>query len=407
VRRTGRGGDGLDAAALVEVRAALMAGAAPSGALTAGAGEALPGVARALRLGTPLSRVAAEGLGGAQRRAQLLVRALAVAETAGAGAVEAVDQAARSAREEREIARLLSARTAQARGTAVLLTLMPAALALLLTLVGADPLTYYATPIGWATGSVAVALAAGGLWCARRLIAHAEGAPRRADPLMAPARPRQPWRVALLVPPAVVLGAAVGGMAAAVAAAVAAGAVALRRPRRPVARGAGAPADGGGPSASGLPSAGSPSAELSRDDGGAAETVDLVAVGLRAGLAPIGALETAAAFAPAAGREPLTGAARRMRAGRGVDEALAHTGLAELGRVLAATDRWGAPADAALAGLADELRAQRRAAAEIAAERAQLALVFPTTLLTLPAFALAVVPPLVARAFAEGFLAPL
>lgn len=362
--RAGRGGwrrcraapATLDAAVLVEVRAALLAGAGPSGALATGAARALPELARALRLGTPLARLAAEHPTG-EARADLLVRALAVAETAGAGAVDAVDQAARSAREERAVARLLRARTAQARATAVLLTVMPAVLALVLTVVGADPLAYYATPFGWATGSLAVGLAAAGLWCARRLVGRAEAAAARADPLVpAPSLVRHSLRLS---------GASVGST--------------REGARR------------GGPT----------------EDGGAAEAVDLVAVGLRAGLPPTGALAAVAPLAPSRARAPLAAAARRLQAGRPVDEALAGTGLAELGRVLAASDRWGAPAEEALAGLADELRADRRAAAELAAERAQLALVFPTTLLTLPAFALAVVPPLVWTAFADGVIAPM
>jgi len=67
--------------------------------------------------------------------------------------------------------------------------------------------------------------------------------------------------------------------------------------------------------------------------------------------------------------------------------------------VLAATERWGAPAEPALRRLAADLRADRRAAAEEAAERAQLALVFPTTLLTLPAFTVGAVPPMLWSAF--------
>ncbi|MBA2316164.1 MAG: hypothetical protein H0V93_00005, partial [Euzebyales bacterium] len=70
--------------------------------------------------------------------------------------------------------------------------------------------------------------------------------------------------------------------------------------------------------------------------------------------------------------------------------------------VLAATHRWGAPAAPALRHLAAELRADRRAAVAAAAERTQLHLIFPTTMLMLPAFALAVVTPLVWTAFAGG-----
>ncbi len=107
-----------------------------------------------------------------------------------------------------------------------------------------------------------------------------------------------------------------------------------------------------------------------------------------------GALATVAPLAPPPARPLLADAARRMAAGDSVDTALAGTGLADLGALLAVTERWGAPAAVALRRLAAELRADRRAAAEEAAERLQLALVFPTTLLTLPAFVLGVVPPL-------------
>jgi Flp pilus assembly protein TadB len=130
------------------------------------------------------------------------------------------------------------------------------------------------------------------------------------------------------------------------------------------------------------------------DPMGATETVELVAVALAAGLSPGAALAAVAPLAPPGAREPLAVAARRVRGGWTPGEALAGTGLQPLGEVLEATQRWGAPAQQALGALAADLRAQRRAAAEEAAERVQLLLVFPTTLLTLPAFVLGVVPPL-------------
>lgn len=128
--------------------------------------------------------------------------------------------------------------------------------------------------------------------------------------------------------------------------------------------------------------------------GGGAETVLLVAVALEAGMGPLTAVDEVAELAPAAAQSVLRAAAARMAAGQTAREAFAETPLAPLGAVITATHRWGAPAAPALHDLAEQLRDDRRTAAEIAGERLQLALVFPTTLLTLPAFVLGVVPPL-------------
>jgi len=106
-----------------------------------------------------------------------------------------------------------------------------------------------------------------------------------------------------------------------------------------------------------------------------------------------------APLAPPAARDPLERGAHRLRGGWQPDDAFADGGLSSLGAVLGASERWGAPAEPALHRLAAELRSARRAAAEEAAERTQLALVFPTTLLTLPAFTVGVVPPLLWSAF--------
>jgi Flp pilus assembly protein TadB len=96
----------------------------------------------------------------------------------------------------------------------------------------------------------------------------------------------------------------------------------------------------------------------------------------------------------------LRGIARRLRSGCGIAEAFVDTGLSEVGAVLEITERWGVAATGPLHLLVESVRARQRGAAETAAERVQLALVFPTTLLTLPAFVLAVVPPLVWTALA-------
>lgn len=129
--------------------------------------------------------------------------------------------------------------------------------------------------------------------------------------------------------------------------------------------------------------------------GGAAETAELVAIGLAAGLSVEEVLDGLTRFGPPAARPVLARACRRLAAGWPLDEALGDGPLASVGQALDAARRWGSPAEPGLRALAASLRADRRAAADEAAEHAELRLVFPTTLLTLPSFLLAVVPPLV------------
>lgn len=66
---------------------------------------------------------------------------------------------------------------------------------------------------------------------------------------------------------------------------------------------------------------------------------------------------------------------------------------------LAASERYGAPLDEALAVLATDLRADRRRRAEEAARRVPVQLLFPLVVCVLPAFALLTVAPLLAGAF--------
>lgn len=382
----------LDPVVLAEVRAALAAGASPSAALLAatdhaeasprGTGPAgdggpagLAATANAVRAGRPLAHAAASVDTG-DPATDLLVRALGVAERTGAGSALAVDQALGAARDEAATARLLRARTAQARGTAVILTVLPLVTWTLLVGLDRGTLAFYATPAGLVTGLAAVALAAAGQVWARRLIRAAGRAAAAADPL-APATPRPALGRAATIGVAALVVVGVGlGPAAGVVAAGGVAAVAARRR--------------------------SPQARTSRvgEAGGAAEAVELVAVALAAGLSPHGAVAVAGRLAPPPARPVLLAGARRMETGWGAGEAFAGTGLAALGSALAVSARWGAPAEDALRGLAADLRAERRAAAERAAERTQLSLVFPTTLLTLPAFVLGVVPPLLWTAFA-------
>lgn len=383
----------LDPALVAEVRAALSAGASPSAALLAAADRARPvgsdtpsagredgraglqALANAVRAGRPLADAAASVDTG-DPAADLLVRALGVAERTGAGSALAVDQALAAARDEAATARLLRARTAQARGTAIILTLLPLVTWLLLVGLDRGTLAFYATPTGVLTGSAALTLAAAGQWWARRLIRAAGRAAAAADPL-APAKPRPALEraAALGAVTLVVVGV---GLGPATAVLTASGVAVIAGRRR----------SSGGP------------AGADSKAGGAAEAVELVAVALAAGLPPYGAVAVAGRLAPAKARPVLVAGARRMRTGWGAGDAFAGTGLAALGSALAVSARWGAPAEEALRGLAADLRAERRAAVEQAAERTQLSLVFPTTLLTLPAFVLGVVPPLLWTAFA-------
>jgi tight adherence protein B len=302
----------LDITMLAGMRAALSAGASPSTALAECAGEGvLSPVVRAVRVGQPLAEAAATTNTG-DPAADLLIRALGVADQAGAGAVSAVERALDSVRDEAALRRLLRVRTAQARGAARVLTALPLLLWALLVLLDRQVLSFYATAPGALTGLLALTLIAAGRAWSQRIVAAAEKAAAHADPC----------------------------------------------------------------------------------GGGTAETIDLVAVAMAGGLSPPAALHTVAALAPPPTRHILARARRRLATGSTPDAAFAGTGLAALGDVLATVERWGAPSGPILARLAADLRAEIRAAAEEAGERTELRLVFPTTLLTLPAFVLGIVPPL-------------
>lgn len=316
-------GTALEACVLVGLRAALSAGASPATALGECAGEGiLAPVARAARLGQPLAQVAGDVDTG-DPAADLLVRALGVAERAGAGALTGVEQALGSIREAAALRRLLRVRTAQARGTALVLAVLPCLLWALLVLLDPQALSFYATVPGMVTGGLAVALVVASHRWSRRIVGAAGRAASDADPLAGDSR-----------------------------------------------------------------------------SGGAAETIELVAVALAGGLSPALAVATVAPLAPPAARPVLAAAGRRLSGGWAAEAAFAGTPLASLGAALAAAERWGAPAGPALRRLAADLRADARAAAEEAAAKVELQLVFPTTLLTLPAFVLGAVPPLLWAALA-------
>ena len=142
-------------------------------------------------------------------------------------------------------------------------------------------------------------------------------------------------------------------------------------------------------------------------EAGVPDLVDLLVLAVGAGCnVP---LALAAAGRRSAG--PLAVEVRRVSAeadrGRRLADALddlpvrAGEPVRALAAVLAACERYGAPALPALERLAGEVRVQRQRRAEAAARRVPVTLLFPLVLCILPAFALLTVAPLVAGALRE------
>jgi Flp pilus assembly protein TadB len=331
---------------------------------------ALASVARAVQLGQPLERAArSESSGGASGPGPLL-RALALAQRCGQGGVEAVDVALRIRHDALLDDQRLQAKSAQAAGTAKLLTLLPLAAWALLILIDPVALRFYATPLGWGCGAGTAGLAAAGQRWSRRQVAHAARAAALADPLAKAAQPFDRTRATVVALPIAVTVAVVGHPLLAVVVAAVVGARAGRAvaPTPPPCR--------------------------------SLELVALLRLVLASQTGVVAALELVADVLPPPIDAEMRRTAGRLRSGSDIEDAFAATGMAEIGAVLSITERWGVAPTASLDLLGESIRAQQQAAAEIAAERVQLALVFPTTLLTVPAFVLAVVPPLVWTALA-------
>lgn len=368
----------LDPGVLLEVRAALAGGASPAAALSV-AGEAggpLDAPVRSVRIGRQLVDVAAE-IRTQDAAADLLVQALALAERAGTGAAEAVEQALAAVRDRAEMARLLGVRTTRARGAATVMLALPVVLWVGLALMNPQVLAWVVHPVGRITTTVAAVLMGASALVNRRIVRRAADAAAAADPLRVVPRRIDRGRAVAGAVGAGVIG-LLAGPGTALVLAVIAGYLGGRVPRSERAE---------GPTI----------AELRA--GGAVETVELLGVALSAGMTPPQAVAAVTPLAPPAAQAPLAQARRRLDAGLDASAAFADSGLAAVGRTVAVAQRWGAPAVGPLRELATELRADRRAAVERTAERIELSLVFPTTLLALPGFALGVVPPLLWTAF--------
>jgi hypothetical protein len=355
---------------LLRVRAALAVGVPPAEAFTTVTAAGLAGTVRAVRLGEPLAAVARATRADGPDGAGPLLRALALAERCGQGGVTAIDMALEARQDALVDQQRLAAKSAQAMGTAKLLTVLPLAAWALLIILDRSALGFYASPIGWGCAAGTVVLAAAGHRWARRLVATATAAAEVADPLARPAEPFDRARAAVAAVPVVVA----VWLVAHPLIAVVAGAIVAARAGRPAA----------------------PQPPPCRS----IEVLHLLRMTLAAETGVVAAVEHVAEVVAPPVDALLRDVAGRLRSGTPIEEAFAGTALAEVGAVLGITERWGVAATAPLALLIASVRARQRGAAEAAAERVQLALVFPTTLLTLPAFVLAVVPPLVWTALA-------
>jgi pilus assembly protein TadC len=135
-------------------------------------------------------------------------------------------------------------------------------------------------------------------------------------------------------------------------------------------------------------------------------TLDLLAVAVEAGCTPYLAVDLAQRWAPPAMSSRLGEVREACALGATLGDALADLGaraprLRPLSDALLASDRLGAPVGPALAGLADEQRAELRRRAEAHARRVPVRLLFPLVFAVLPAFGLLTVVPTLLAGFAR------
>jgi tight adherence protein C len=132
------------------------------------------------------------------------------------------------------------------------------------------------------------------------------------------------------------------------------------------------------------------------------EVVDLLVLGLSAGLSVPKAIAAVAELATGVVPTSLRHALGRVEMGERLADALESLpslegeALRPLVRSLAGSERYGVPLLPALERLAADVRAQRRRQAEVMARRLPVKLLFPLVLCILPAFALLTVVPVVA-----------
>jgi pilus assembly protein TadC len=130
---------------------------------------------------------------------------------------------------------------------------------------------------------------------------------------------------------------------------------------------------------------------------------DLLAMALAAGLTPYLALEIVSRCGPPrfAGRiRAVLGAGGRLAEALEA-EATASPPLADVVRVLVASERFGAPAAPGLSRLAADVRARARQEALARARAVPVKLLFPLVFLVLPAFVVLTVAPVLLAGFAR------
>lgn len=137
------------------------------------------------------------------------------------------------------------------------------------------------------------------------------------------------------------------------------------------------------------------------------DAVDLLVLGVHAGLSPARSVELLARSGPAATRPACAAVIHRLDRGTTFADALAELGerlgadARTVADVLATADRYGFPLAPVLDQLAAEARAARRRSAEAAARRLPVRLSFPLVVCTLPSFVLLAIAPAVVAALSS------
>ena len=140
------------------------------------------------------------------------------------------------------------------------------------------------------------------------------------------------------------------------------------------------------------------------------DAIELVVLGIRAGLLPAAALAAAEPHLPEVLRPAFAEVQARTQRGERFADALVglSDGLGDVARPmvdsLAAAERYGLPLAPVLERLADEARADRRRAADAAARQLPVRLAAPLVVCTLPSFVLLAIVPLLVGAFSSWHL---
>ncbi|MEE8601265.1 type II secretion system F family protein [Euzebya tangerina] len=377
LRRAGAGDADLAQADVLVVQAVLAAGASPLEALREVDHPVIRDAVAAVDAGGSLGEWLAADDGDAPRApaAVSLVRALSLSDRLGSAAGPAADAVLDGLAAAERGRRLTRTRSAQAVHSARFLIGLPPVAGLGLLVLDPAVRQFWLAGSGLLIVLVAIVLIGSALLWIRRLLAHVADAAGNVDPLADTTA--KPARAAATVTVAVV-GAVAGGVLVGLLGAAVVWATAPHLRQRLV-----QPAEEAWPT-------------LSPADARQLPTVEAIEL-LALALSSSAPLPTACALVGEACAGPTGRVFDRVAAGLHMgadpDEAFPEP-LAEVARLLSLTRRWGAPSAKALRLLAADLRTRAASAAEEAAERLAVRLVFPTTLLLVPAFGLLVVVPL-------------